>query len=340
MHLQRQAGHALRKRGVQFVCDALTLSRLQAQPGARSRAVSWGLRRRHRPRSSGSAATAPSAKKLFDCTKVDAMAKYTAAGVGLDTSCPVLSRTSKWCVPDDSLVKASSFLAGSKRYAHTAGVRGDALAAKALGLRGMDSEDSVRRALAVMLPAASEQLLLALPHDEVQDNAQVWEYTVLDTNATCDIATIGQPYRDRCDCENVFDQLKNQWRWGGFTAQDMHRSQVTARAVAGVYGWWSWRALLTRICQRIVGQVGLPTPPPTIAAPGQLLFIASTLISPLQPKGDRAIPCGTPSMVYLTFDVEEVADGMATVEATAPTPAAHHAAVIAKVQQVLDWVGL
>jgi cytochrome c-type biogenesis protein CcmE len=37
-------------------------------------------------------------------------------------------------------------LAGSKRYAHIAGVRGDAVAAKALGLGGMVSEDSVRRA--------------------------------------------------------------------------------------------------------------------------------------------------------------------------------------------------
>jgi hypothetical protein len=84
------------------------------------------------------------------------------------------------------------------------------------------------------------QLVLALPHDEVQDNAQVWEYTVLVTNAPYDIAAIGQLYRDRCDCENGFDELKNQWGWGGFTTQDMHRSQVTARAVALVYNWWSW----------------------------------------------------------------------------------------------------
>jgi hypothetical protein len=190
---------------------------------------------------------------------------------------------------------------------------------------------------------ANEQLVLALPHDEVQDNAQVWEYTVLATNATYDIAAIGQLYRDRCDCENGFDELKNQWGWGGFTTQDMHRSQITARAVALVYNWWSWyvraanpqarrealtsrplllaavgratssgnqttlyltpmhaeagliksmianvhaaiqhvkaaaeqlpkidrwRALLAYICQRIVGQIGLPTPPPTLAAPG------------------------------------------------------------------------
>jgi hypothetical protein len=47
-------------------------------------------------------------------------------------------------------------LAGSKRYAHIAGIRGDTVAAKALGLRGMVSEDSVRRALAAMVSAASE----------------------------------------------------------------------------------------------------------------------------------------------------------------------------------------
>jgi hypothetical protein len=29
-----------------------------------------------------------------------------------------------------------------------------------------------------------------------------------------------------------------------------------------------WRALLAYICQRIVGQIGPPTPPPTLVAPG------------------------------------------------------------------------
>ena len=85
-----------------------------------------------------------------------------------------------------------------------------------------------------------EQLVLALAHDEVHDNAQLWEYTVLVSNVEYDIAAIGQLYRDRCDCENGFDELKNQWGWGGFTTHDMHRSQVTARAVALVYNWWSW----------------------------------------------------------------------------------------------------
>ena len=47
-------------------------------------------------------------------------------------------------------------LAGSKRYAHIAGVRGDAVAAQALGLKGLVSEDSVRRALKAMESAATE----------------------------------------------------------------------------------------------------------------------------------------------------------------------------------------
>jgi hypothetical protein len=74
----------------------------------------------------------------------------------------------------------------------------------------------------------------------VQEDAQLWEYTVLVTDVEHELSAIGQLYRDRCDCENGFDELKNQWGWGGFTTQDMHRSELTARAVALVYNWWSW----------------------------------------------------------------------------------------------------
>ncbi len=93
----------------------------------------------------------------------------------------------------------------------------------------------IKHDIAVTAKRDDGQLLLALPHDGVEDSAQLWEYTVLVTNAQYDIAAIGQLYRDRCDCENGFDELKNQWGWGGFTTQDMHRSQITARAVALVY---------------------------------------------------------------------------------------------------------
>jgi hypothetical protein len=39
-------------------------------------------------------------------------------------------------------------------------------------------------------------------------------------------ATLGQLYRDRADCENAFDELKNQWGWGGFTMRDLKRCRL------------------------------------------------------------------------------------------------------------------
>ena len=54
-----------------------------------------------------------------------------------------------------------------------------------------------------------------------------------------EILTIAQLYRDRADCENIFDELSNQWGWCGFTTQDMKRCQLTARVIALVYNWWN-----------------------------------------------------------------------------------------------------
>jgi hypothetical protein len=60
------------------------------------------------------------------------------------------------------------------------------------------------------------------------------------TDGDYPLESIGQLYRDRCDCENGFDELKNQWGLSGFTTQDINRCQTTARAGALVYNWWSW----------------------------------------------------------------------------------------------------
>ncbi len=78
-----------------------------------------------------------------------------------------------------------------------------------------------------------EQFVLALSHDEVQDSAQLWQYTVLVTNVPYDLAAVGQVYRDRCDCENGFDELKNQWGWGGFPP----RTCTAARSAPGRWRW-------------------------------------------------------------------------------------------------------
>lgn len=72
------------------------------------------------------------------------------------------------------------------------------------------------------------------------DAGKLWEYAVLVTNSDYPLAAIGQLYRDRADCENGFDELKNQWGWGGYTTRDLERCNLSARAVALIYNWWSW----------------------------------------------------------------------------------------------------
>jgi len=67
-----------------------------------------------------------------------------------------------------------------------------------------------------------------------------WEYAVLVCNAPWELENIGQLYRDRADCENGFDEIKNQWGWGGYSTQDIERCQLSCRAVALIYNWWSW----------------------------------------------------------------------------------------------------
>ena len=73
-----------------------------------------------------------------------------------------------------------------------------------------------------------------------------YEYAVLVTSTAYEILTLAQLYRDRADAENNFDELKNQWGWGGFTTQDLARCRLMARMVALVYNWWT---LYVRLAQ-------------------------------------------------------------------------------------------
>jgi hypothetical protein len=85
-------------------------------------------------------------------------------------------------------------------------------------------------------PGEPQQLLFAATAKGVEP----WEYTVLVTNTDYALEAFGQLYRDRADCENGFDELKNQWGWGGYTTHDLERCDLSARAVALIYNWWSW----------------------------------------------------------------------------------------------------
>jgi DDE family transposase len=91
----------------------------------------------------------------------------------------------------------------------------------------------------VVADAREEPNQLRLRFAEIEDDTQIYEYAVLVTSLEAEVLTIAQLYRDRADCENAFDELKNQWGWGGFTTQDLARCRLSARMVALVYNWWN-----------------------------------------------------------------------------------------------------
>jgi hypothetical protein len=97
-------------------------------------------------------------------------------------------------------------------------------------------------------PAAVEEESgqLRLPGWAVEHKGGEWyEHAVLVTSwEEQDLLGVAQAYRDRADTENMFDELKNQWGWTGFSTQDLKRSQLMARMVALIFNWWS---LFTRI---------------------------------------------------------------------------------------------
>ncbi|MDZ7813568.1 MAG: transposase [Ideonella sp.] len=94
-----------------------------------------------------------------------------------------------------------------------------------------------------------------------------WEYAVLVCNAHYELQNIGQLYRDRADCENGFDEIKNQWGWGGYSTHDIERCALSARAVALVYNWWSWYVRLAHPKTRLEA---ITSRPKLLSAVGKL----------------------------------------------------------------------
>jgi Transposase DDE domain group 1 len=91
----------------------------------------------------------------------------------------------------------------------------------------------------VSLAARNAHGQLALGFATVEADEAVWEHGALVTSLSDEILSFGQLYRDRADCENVYDEMKNQWGWGGFTTHDLARCQLMARIVALAYNWWT-----------------------------------------------------------------------------------------------------
>lgn len=110
-----------------------------------------------------------------------------------------------------------------------------------------------RRVIVLRRPLAGEVALvddgpvqLQLSFIEGPATMKRYEYAVLVTSMPAEILSVAQLYRDRADCENCFDELKNQWGWGGFTTKDLKRCRLTSRLVALIYNWWN---LFVRLAQ-------------------------------------------------------------------------------------------
>lgn len=120
------------------------------------------------------------------------------------------------------------------------------------GYQGIESSlkltgwDRSRRVIVMRRPIAGDIALekkgekqLDLAFIETEGRIGKYEYAVLVTSLPDEILSIAQHYRDRADSENNFDELKNQWGWGGYTTKDLKRCRFISRMVALVYNWWS-----------------------------------------------------------------------------------------------------
>jgi len=69
---------------------------------------------------------------------------------------------------------------------------------------------------------------------------RTWDTFSLVTNdAELDPFALMHLYRDRGDCENNFDEYKNQWGWAGFVTNKLKPTRAMARLIAIVANWWN-----------------------------------------------------------------------------------------------------
>ena len=116
----------------------------------------------------------------------------------------------------------------------------------------LNSWAQARRVVVTRRRLQSDNLLLSKQSGKQQELAfidgpedmRLYEYSVLITDLPYDLVAIMQHYRNRADCENVFDEIKNQWGWGGFVTRQLQTSQIMARMVALIYNWWNLFARL------------------------------------------------------------------------------------------------
>jgi len=110
---------------------------------------------------------------------------------------------------------------------------------------------------AASLPGSIEQVEL-LPLEVIEEGALSYEYAVYVTTLPDDASDIRPLYNPRGDNENCYDEMKNQWGWGGFTLKDLGRSELMARLIALIYNWWS---IYTKLVDETVAREAITSRP-------------------------------------------------------------------------------
>ncbi len=72
-----------------------------------------------------------------------------------------------------------------------------------------------------------------------EDYADGYEWYALVTDLDMDARDILPLYRERGDCENIFDEMKNQWGWGGFTAHSLAQTALFAGLAVIAANLWN-----------------------------------------------------------------------------------------------------
>jgi hypothetical protein len=119
------------------------------------------------------------------------------------------------------------------------------------------NQPEINQSLLTTKEKAVEQGLL-FPEVITQPEEPEYDWVILVTNLDYSIEALGQLYRDRGDCENIFDELKNQWGWCGFTTQDLKRSGIMTRLIALIYNWWNIFCRLAKPDKHLEAQTSRP----------------------------------------------------------------------------------
>ncbi len=127
-----------------------------------------------------------------------------------------------------------SMINGATRFRHVDRLLGDKATAKLLGAGRFMSCDSVRRNFASMLEEKALKWVWSENMHLLQDILSE-DYTDFDLPAK-DILRL---YRERGDCENIFDEMKNQWGWNGLTAHSLGQTALFAGLAVIAANLWN-----------------------------------------------------------------------------------------------------